>query len=172
MRAVHARTSATCSRLPTDGEPALVRVGAVGRPHGVDGAFVVDGASADEDRFRVGARLFVDGAPARVVLTRQVGGRRRAIKLDRAVERGAELTVLREDLPALPDDTYYVSDLVGMTVVDECGERVGVVSDVLPGPANDVLELDTGPLLPLVEDCVREVDLAERRILLNPGFTS
>ena len=48
---------------------------------------------------------------------------------------------------------------------------VGVVRDVLPGPANDALELDTGLLLPLVEDCVREVDLAGRRVHLNPGFT-
>jgi 16S rRNA processing protein RimM len=170
VRVVHVRTSATCSRLPTERGP-LVRVGAVGRPHGVDGAFVVDGASENEDRFRVGARLFVDGAPARVVLTRQVGGRRRAIKLDRTVERGAELAVPREDLPVLPDDAYYVSDLVGMAVVDERGERVGVVREVLPGPANDALELDTGVLLPLVEDCVRDVDLEARRITLNPGFT-
>jgi ribosomal 30S subunit maturation factor RimM len=45
------------------------------------------------------------------------------------------------------------------------------VRDVAPGPANDALELDTGVLLPLVEDCVREIDLEGRRILLNPGFT-
>ncbi len=51
------------------------------------------------------------------------------------------------------------------------GSGVGVVRDVLPGPANDALELDTGLLLPLVEDCIREVDLAGRRVLLNPGFT-
>jgi hypothetical protein len=137
----------------------------------VDGAFVVEQGSEDSERFRVGARLFVDGEPARVVVSRQVGGGRHAIKLDRPVYRGAELAVRREDLPALPEDSYYVSDLVGMRVVDERGEEVGVVRDVLPGPANDALELDTGLLLPLVEDCVRDVDLGERRILLNPGFT-
>jgi 16S rRNA processing protein RimM len=165
------RTSVTCSRLPTEREPALVRIGTVGRPHGVDGAFVVEQGSEDSERFRVGARLFVAGEPARVVVSREVGGRRRAIKLDRAVDRGAELAVRREDLQALPEDSYYVSDLVGMRVVDERGEEVGVVRHVLPGPANDALELDTGLLLPLVEDCVRHVDLGERRILLNPGFT-
>jgi 16S rRNA processing protein RimM len=132
---------------------------------------VVEHASEDPAHYEVGARLFVDGEPACVVLTRQVGGRRRAVKLDRAVPRGAELAVPRDELPALPDDSYYVSELVGMEVVDE-GGHVGVVRDVLPGPANDALELDTGLLLPLVEDCVREVDLAARRIFLNPGFTS
>jgi 16S rRNA processing protein RimM len=165
------QTSATCSRLPTEDEHVLVRVGTVGRPHGVDGAFVVEQASDDSSRFRVGARLFVDGEPARVVVARQVGGRRRAIKLDRPAERGAELAVRRDELPALPEDSYYVSDLVGMRVVDERGEQVGIVRDVLPGPANDALELDTGLLLPLVEECVREVDLDARRIRLNRGFT-
>jgi 16S rRNA processing protein RimM len=159
------------SESGSDHERDVVRVGSVGRPHGVDGAFVVEEASDDPSRYEVGAELLVDGKPAVVVLSRQVGGRRRAIKLDRAVERGAELAIRREDLPELPADTYYVSDLVGLDVVDERGERVGVVRDVLPGPANDVLELDTGLLLPLVEECVREVDLSGRRLLLNPGFT-
>ena len=68
------------------------------------------------------------------------------------------------------DSSYYVADLVGLDVLDENDVRVGAVRDVLPGPANDVLELDTGALLPLVEDCIRSVDLPGRRILLNPGF--
>ncbi len=42
--------------------------------------------------------------------------------------------------------------------------------DVLPGPANDALELDTGLLLPLVEECVLEVDLTAGRVLVAPGF--
>ena len=171
MRAVPARTSATCSRLPAEPEPEVVRIGSVGRPHGVDGAFVVEDASDDSTRFEIGAELLVDGERARVTLSRQVGGRRRAIKLDRTAPRGAELAVRRDELAALPSDAYYVADLIGLTVLDERGVRVGVVRDVLPGPANDALELDTGLLLPLVEDCVREVDLAGRRVHLNPGFT-
>jgi 16S rRNA processing protein RimM len=143
----------------------------VGRPHGVDGAFVVERASEDPRRFAVGAELLVDGSPARIVASRQVGGRRRAIKLDRPAERGAELAVRRESLPPLPEDSYYVADLIGMEVVDSTGAGAGSVRDVLPGPANDVLELDSGQLLPLVDECVREVDLVARRIHLNPGFT-
>ena len=171
MRAALARTSATCSRLPTDPETELVRIGMVGRPHGTDGAFVIEEASEDPNRFEVGVELLVDGNLARVTVSRQVGGHRRAIKLDRLAPRGAELAVRRDTLSPLPSDAYYVADLIGLTVLDERGVRVGVVRDVLPGPANDALELDTGLLLPLVEDCVREVDLAGRRVHLNPGFT-
>ena len=163
--------SVTSSRLQTDGQNEVVLVGRVGRPHGVDGAFVVEQASDDPSRFEVGTELLVDGTPTVVVESRQVGGRRRAIKLDRPVERGTELAVRRSDLSPLPEDSYYVADLIGVDVLDESGRRVGVVRDVLPGPANDVLELDTGLLLPLVEECVRKVDLGERRIHLNRGFT-
>jgi 16S rRNA processing protein RimM len=163
-------TSATSSRLPTEPGEELVVVGRVGRPHGVDGAFVVEQGSEEPGRFDVGAEVLVEGRPARIEVSREVGGRRRAIKLDRPVERGAELAVPRDALAQLPEDSYYVADLVGLDVLDENDVRLGAVRDVLPGPANDVLELDTGALLPLVEDCIREVDLPGRRILLNPGF--
>jgi len=158
--------------LPADFlDDALVRIGRVGRPHGVDGAFVVEDASEDPSRFEVGAELLISGEPAIIVLSRQVGRGRRAIKLDRRADRGSELTISRDALPPLDVGSYYVADLVGAEVVDERGVYVGFVRDVLPGPANDALELDTGLLLPLVEDCVREVDLENRRIFLNAGFT-
>ena len=38
------------------------------------------------------------------------------------------------------------------------------------GPANDAIELDTGRLLPLVDACVREVDLAAGAIVVASGF--
>jgi 16S rRNA processing protein RimM len=148
----------------------LVRVGRVGRPHGIDGAFVVEDASDDPRRFEVGSTLLVDGEPATVALSRRVGRGRPAIKLDRPVERGAELAVRREDLPPPEEDSYYVADLLGLEVVEEGGERLGAVVDVLPGVANDVLELDSGLLLPLVEDCVREVHLTQRRVVVARGF--
>lgn len=153
-----------------DTSGALVRVGRVGRPHGHDGAFVVEEASEDARRFEVGASLLVDGEQAVIILSRRVGGGRPAIKLDRAAQRGAELTVARAELPPPESGSYYVADLVGLEVVETEGERLGVVTDVLPGVANDVLELDTGLLLPLVEDCIRDVDLAQRRVLVAPGF--
>ena len=145
-------------------------MGRVGRPHGIDGAFVVEDASDDPSRFEVGATLLVGGEPATVVVSRRVGRGRPAIKLDRAVERGAELAVRRADLPVPDEGSYYVADLVGLDVVEESGTRLGAVVDVLPGVANDVLELDTGLLLPLVEDCVRDVQLDRRRVVVAAGF--
>lgn len=149
-----------------------VSIGRVGRPHGVDGAFVVEQASDDPARFEIGATLLANGEPATVVLSRQVGGRRRAIKLDRPVERGAELTILRSELPQPDPDHYYVFELIGLEVLDTDGGRVGAVSDVLPGVANDSLVLGDGRLLPMVEDCIREIDVPARRIVVAGEFVA
>jgi 16S rRNA processing protein RimM len=149
----------------------LVPVGRVGKPHGLDGGFFVDGASDREEVFATGATLYAAGEPAAIVLSRRGSGGRRVIALNRKVERGAELAVARSSLPQLgEDDEFYVFQLVGLSVEDENGQLLGRVREVLEYPANDVLELDSGASLPLVEACVRQVDLTGGRIVVAVGF--
>lgn len=148
----------------------LVPIGRVGRPHGLDGAFVVEHASDDDGRWQVGASLLVDGRAATIELSRRVGGGRRAIRLDRPVERGAVLAVERSELPSPGPDSYYAFQLVGLCVVDEDGGELGKVRLVHPGTANDNLELDDGSLVPLIEDAVRTIDLDGGRIVVDGGF--
>jgi 16S rRNA processing protein RimM len=150
-------------------EPDSVLVGRVGRPHGLDGCFVVEDASQAPERFAVGARLLAGGTPATVVVNKRSGGRL-VIRLDRPVERGTALTVERAELPPPDDDAFYVFQLVGLEVGEEGGRLLGRVQDVEPGPANDALVLDSGVRLPLVEACVRAVDLDAGRLVVAAGF--
>jgi 16S rRNA processing protein RimM len=147
----------------------LVPVGRVGKPHGLDGSFFVERASEDEARFAVGARLHVDGEPAEVVASKRSRGRP-VIRLDREVRRGAELAVPRAELPPTAENEYYAFQLVGLEVEEEGGRALGRVAAVQASVANDVLELDSGNLLPLVDACVLEIDLDRRRILVAQGF--
>jgi 16S rRNA processing protein RimM len=144
-------------------------VGVVGKPHGLDGSFVVEGASEDPERFEPGATVLVDGEPAQVVGRKRAGGQL-VIRLDRPVARGRELQVSRSELARPEEGSYYVFQLVGLSVEEEGGRALGTVEDVTPGIANDVLELDSGLALPLVGACVQEVDLERQRILVAPGF--
>lgn len=144
-----------------------VTVGRVGRPHGLDGSFVVERAS---DRLAKGMAVWIEGERAEIVGAKRVGGGRLAIRLDRPVERGALLQVPRGELPPPEPDEYYIFQLVGLDVVEDGGRALGKVKDVQVYPANDVLELEGGLLLPLVESCVLEVDLAAGRIVVARGF--
>jgi 16S rRNA processing protein RimM len=147
----------------------FVEVGRVGKPHGLDGSFFVEQASEDPGRFAVGAVLVVGGEEARVVASKRAGGRP-VVRLDRRVDRGAELAVPVSDLPPAEEGSYYVFELVGLAVVEEGGRALGRVRAVEPGVANDVLELDSDLVLPMHEDCIRDVDLAAGTIVVAPGF--
>ena len=146
-----------------------VRIGKVGRPHGIDGAFFVDQPSADRRWWQTGARFLAGGAPVEVVAHRTSSGRP-VIRVEPPVERGTALEVEREQLPPTEPDEYYAFELVGVPVVEEGGRALGTVKAVDAGVANDVLELDSGVLLPMVEDCIRLVDLGARRIEVAKGF--
>jgi 16S rRNA processing protein RimM len=149
----------------------LVVVGRVGKPHGLDGAFFVEGGSEREGVFAPGATLLAGGEPATVIASRRGSGGRPVIRLDRDVERGSELAVEHATLPQLDDaDEFYVFQLVGLSVEQEDGRLLGRVREVLEYPGNDVLELDSGASLPLVEACVRQVDLPGGRIVVAAGF--
>jgi 16S rRNA processing protein RimM len=80
------------------------------------------------------------------------------------------IEVERDALPPTEDDEYYAFELVGLPVVEENGRELGTVKSVTTGVANDVLELDSGVLLPMIEDCVLDVDLTGGRIRVAEGF--
>ena len=146
-----------------------IAVGRVGRAHGLDGSFFVEDASEDPSRFAPGARLLLEGAPVRVLSSKRAGGRV-VVRLDQEAARGAVLTLPRSELPPAEEGSYYVADLVGLEVVEEKGRSLGRVADVAPGVANDILHLQDGRLLPMVEECVLSVDLHGRRIVVAQGF--
>lgn len=81
--------------------------------------------------------------------------------------RDAHIVVPAEKRMPLPQDTYYVDDIVGLRVVTEDGRDVGVVREVLQGPANDVY--DTGTcLIPALKQVVVKVDLDAGVMVIRP----
>jgi 16S rRNA processing protein RimM len=146
-----------------------VAIGRVGRPHGIDGAFFVEQPSDDRRWWKTGSTFLADGKAVEVVAHRTSSGRP-VIKVEPPVERGAVLEVERDNLPPTAEDEYYAFELVGLEVVEENGRVLGKVARVNPGVANDVLELDGGALLPMVEDCIRSIDLDANRIEVAEGF--
>jgi 16S rRNA processing protein RimM len=87
--------------------------------------------------------------------------------------RGVDLWADRARLPRLPDDEFYHTDLIGLTVVDTGGTPLGIVRAVLNHGAGDILEIqpkgapDT-VLLPFTRAAVPTVDLATGRIVADP----
>ena len=80
---------------------------------------------------------------------------------------GALIAVPRAQLPALPPDEYYWSDLLGLLVFDPQGQRLGQIERILPTGANDVLAVraaDGSEILIPYGPHVLQVDLQARRM--------
>ena len=86
--------------------------------------------------------------------------------------------VLEEDLEELPEGTYYVRDLVGLTVIDDkSNEAIGKLTEVIQNTAQDVyrIELDKerygegkpDSLVPAVKEFIKEVNISEGYIKIH-----
>ncbi len=90
--------------------------------------------------------------------------------------RNQLLYVLAADRPPLPEGEFYHHQLIGLRVVTEDGQALGVVSQLLETGANDVcvVRRQSGPdvLLPLIDSVLLAVDLehGEMRVHLLPGL--
>ncbi len=169
-----------------------VVVGRVGKPHGVRGEVTVE-VRTDEPE-----RRYADGAVLRVEAPRgsafphatlTVGRTRwhQGVLLatfteltDRTVAEGARGVLLHAEIPAdaTPEDPdeFYDHQLVGLQAHDVTGERLGEVTAVVAGAAQDLLSVRTDDgrdaLVPFVAALVPEVDLAGGRVVIadRPGL--
>ena len=75
---------------------------------------------------------------------------------------------IRKDMRAeLPEDAYYVDDLIGLEVVTTDGRGMGTIEDVLVLPGNDVYVTEHA-MIPAVREIVRSVDLGAGRVVVDP----
>ena len=77
----------------------------------------------------------------------------------------------RESLGELPEGVYYIADLIGLDVVKEDGEKVGVIADVFNTGSNDIYEVkregQKNLLLPVIDDVVLNIDIENKRVTVR-----
>ena len=86
--------------------------------------------------------------------------------------RNYYLKIDRENAIKLPEDTYFIADLLGLDVyVQETNELLGKVDDIFPTGSNDVYvvknELGKQILLPGTKEVIKVIDVENGKILVN-----
>ena len=124
------------------------------------------------ERFEPGASLRLDGRDL-VIEDASFQGHKLLLKLegiddvDEARELQFHYLEASTDFQAeLDEDEYRTEDLVGLQVLSVEGERLGVVKDVLPAPAHDVIIVGE-IMIPAVKEFVKEVDLKGGRMVVK-----
>jgi 16S rRNA processing protein RimM len=151
----------------------FLRIGVITTTHGVRGEVKVFPTTDDPSRFQRLDALWVQTAK---------GKERRKIEqvkffkqfvilklegisdMDQALlYKNCDLLISRDEALPLAEDEYYISDIIGLSVVTDTGERLGIVKDVLQTGANDVYEVEMSNgkhvLLPAIRSCILGVNL-------------
>lgn len=158
---------------------AFVIVGRLGRPRGVSGEICITMETDFPQRFVDLREIYVrdrDRWEKRKLASSRLISGRPVVRFENVTtpEEAARLTnrevaVPKSQVVALPDDTYYVFDLIDCEVLEEGTDRfIGRVVDVERYPANDVYVIEgaSGKVLrcPVVRKFVRKVDIRRRKI--------
>ena len=85
--------------------------------------------------------------------------------------KGLYLQIHRKDAIPLPEDTYFIADLIGLEVYTEEGKLLGKVDDIYSTKANDVYvvkdELGKQILLPGIGEVIKDIDLEKEMITVH-----
>jgi 16S rRNA processing protein RimM len=164
-------------------EPTLV-VGIVTSVHGLRGEVAIQNRSDNPERWRPGGTVLLDDGRGLTIETSRTHGKRLLVKFEGVNDRtaaetlrGASLVVPESWLPPLPEGEWWAHELEGCTIETRAGRALGVLTEVVANPANDIwVAVDaegTETLIPVLADLLVEVDTLARRIVVRdvPGVT-
>lgn len=165
---------------PQPGEPVYLTVGKLRRAHGLQGELVMEVLTGFPERLVPGRKVYIGEAHTSEVI-RSVReftqGVLIAFESAHTPETAREYTnqfvyVRSDELPPLPEGEYYHHQLLGLLVVDQDGNTIGRLVEIMETGANDVyvIENESGSelLLPATADVVLAVDLNAGQIRVNP----
>lgn len=164
----------------------MLRVGVITTTHGVRGEVKVFPTTDAAERFKKLKTVYLDlGRELLPVTIEGVKFFKQMVILKlkeindmdtAATYRNKDILIDRKDAMPLAENEFYICDLIGLKVITEEGEELGILSEVLQTGANDVFEV-TLPnketvLIPYIDDCVKEISLAEEKVTVHilPGL--
>ena len=161
---------------PQSGEPVYLAVGRLRRAHGVKGEILMEVLTDFPERLQAGGKVYVGPEhELRNFTTVRSSGNLLLVAFEgidtpessRSMRN--QLVYIRSDqLPPLPEGEYYYSQLLGLSVLNEDGEALGILEEILETGANDVylVRLKEGGelLLPAIDPVIRSVDLERKEI--------
>jgi 16S rRNA processing protein RimM len=162
-----------------DGEPVYLVVGFLRRAHGLQGEMIMDLHTDFPERFRTGRKLFV-GEEHKVMTIENVRSHSKGmlIKLkgiqtpeDTVQLRNQWVYVKSSEVPPLPAGQIYQHELFGFKVVEENGNPLGELVEIIETGANNVYVVrdESGKeiLLPAIPSVILELDPVSRSMRVH-----
>ncbi len=162
--------------------PEFVSIGIITKAHGIKGEILVIPLTDDPLQFEklknISIKSVQEERKSFVIERVRIRTNKIILKLQGIDDRNSALVLtghyidkqLDECKPLTPDE-YYIFDLIGLEVRTTDNRSIGEVKEVLTLPANDVYVVMNGTrefLIPAIKDVVKNVDLENEVILIEP----
>ena len=159
----------------------LLEIGQIVNSYGIKGFFKVVPFTDDITRFDSLKTVYIDvkNNPEEVQIE-QVKYHNNLVLLkikgvddinDTIKYKNCYLKIDRKDAVKLPEDTYFIVDLLGINVYDEEKNKLGSIVDVFPTGSNDVYvvkdELGKQILLPAISSVIKNVDIKNKKMIVK-----
>ena len=164
----------------------MFQVGVISNTHGIAGEVKVFPTTDDVKRFKKLKEVILDtGKDTQILHVEQARFFKNMVILkfkefksinDVERLRGKSLYVTRENAVKLQKDEYFIADMIGIQVLSDEGEDLGILDDVLQTGANDVYvvtkEGQKELLIPAIRECILDIDIKNRQmqVHLMPGL--
>lgn len=150
----------------------MFRIGVITSTHGLKGEVKVFPTTDDVNRFRALKKCYIRTKTGDIEVEKKSCKFFKNMVILSFAEfkdineiekyKGCELYVTREDAVPLEEDEFYIADVIGAQVIEDTGNKLGTLTDVLQTAANDVfvVKMEDGKevLLPVIKDCVLDID--------------
>jgi 16S rRNA processing protein RimM len=159
-----------------------IRIGIVTGAHGLKGAVRLRPDNPDSTVLAPGMRIMLEGPAGceehRIVRIARLGGGALRVELagigdidSSTALKGRVVMIDAADLPAAKPGEFYYFQALGCEVITVDGWPLGSVAEIFHTGANDVMVVRDGAreiLVPVIADVIRSIDLAARRITIDP----
>ncbi|MDF9824386.1 16S rRNA processing protein RimM [Breznakia sp. PF5-3] len=154
-----------------------IKIGTIFNTHGLKGEVKIKSFSDfNDERFKVGNTLIVDTNKSDMELKVKTYRLHKGVVLVsfegyddiNKIEayKGNDIYINKEYISPL-NDGYYFFELKGCKVIDQSGNLIGEVEDILETGANPVLRVNKTILIPYVDAFIKNVDIQEKTIYIE-----
>ncbi len=137
-----------------------LEVGYIAKAHGLKGEVIVALTTNRSERVEPGSTLHCHGKELKIISSSAHQGRW-IVRFEGVNDRTQAESLKGKALDASPivdEGEMWVDEIVGLSVLDQAGTKLGIVSALQVNPASDLLVLDSGMLIPLVFVVEGELD--------------
>ncbi|WP_427338594.1 ribosome maturation factor RimM [Caloranaerobacter sp. DY30410] len=155
----------------------FIKVGKIINTHGIKGELKIFPLTDDMTRFEELEYVYIE---KRKIEIEDVWYKKNFVMLkfkgfdninDVLCFKGKYVYIDKENAIELPEDTYFIFQIIGLNVYLKDGKFLGKIKDIIQTGSNDVYVVRDNSreyLIPAIKEVIKEINLDDKKMIIDP----